>query len=159
MKSYTNSGTSVSRQHPKSFTIFLWFIWERIATSLMNWLISPSSMFLDLFIATTHWSVKIPLYTMPCPPWPRIRVGSKLFVAFSSSSKKKIFVLSLAFSSDDIICSRRSPWFFLKYVLRSCFWMSRFHLRHRNAALKLRSRKLKPPLSPMRIPVTILFHN
>jgi hypothetical protein len=55
IKSYTNSETWVSRQHPNSLTILRWFIWESIATSLMNWLISPSSMIFDLFIATTRW--------------------------------------------------------------------------------------------------------
>ncbi|BAS88787.1 Os04g0366200, partial [Oryza sativa Japonica Group] len=89
---------------------------------------------------------------MPCPPLPRTRVGSKLFVACFSSSKEKIFVLSLALSSDDISCCSRRPWFFLKYFFRCCFRMSLLCLRIRSTTDKLSTRIPKPAAIPITIP-------
>uniref|UniRef100_A0A9I9EDJ7 Uncharacterized protein n=1 Tax=Cucumis melo TaxID=3656 RepID=A0A9I9EDJ7_CUCME len=74
--SYTSRGTSVSRQHPISFTTFRWLIWVRIMTSLMNCSIWLSSTILDFLMATVLPSGRIPLYTVPFPPLPRIRVSA-----------------------------------------------------------------------------------
>jgi hypothetical protein len=61
MNSYTNIGTSTSKQHPSNLTKFLWLICDNIIISFTNSSLYSSSITLDFFIATYVPSFKSPL--------------------------------------------------------------------------------------------------
>jgi hypothetical protein len=90
--------------------------------------------------------------TLPCPPWPRfqeyVRDQSYLLPFLALLRRKSLSSHSLAFSSNDISCSKRRPWFFRKYFLLSFFWAFLFHLLISIIALKPRRRMPWPRIMP-----------
>ncbi|BAT05211.1 Os08g0378250, partial [Oryza sativa Japonica Group] len=108
----------------------------------MNSSISLCTTIFDFLMATTCRSI-IPLYTTPCPPSPTSRVLSKLFVAFSSSSKLMI-ILSAKYVFRDINCCNSNPWFCVKNLSLIFFILCSLSLLTMKGAAKPRSRSNEP---------------
>ena len=132
-----------------SFTMFLWLIWDRMTTSLMN---SPTlswSTTVDFFTATILPSTSIPLYTVPWPPFPSTLVELKFSVAFFSSFEVNTFVFSMLPSVEVNCCFNNKPPLRLNnFLLPMIFLCFLINLHNRKATAKTIISTPKPTHSP-----------